>query len=49
MQLPPNSMLVPEVTLDDMVTALRGQKPTVSKNDLRGYEEFTKNYGDEGN
>jgi hypothetical protein len=49
MELPPNSINVPAVTYADMQAALLTQKPTVTKQDLRQYDEFTTNYGATGN
>ena len=49
MNIPSHSLIVPPVTTKDMKAALKKAKPTVNKADLRAYENFTKEFGDEGN
>ena len=43
--LPDNSLLLPEINRNDMLKALERSKPSVSKSDLKQYEEWTKQFG----
>lgn len=49
LDIPPNSLYPPEVTADDFYAILDTAKPTVSAEDLRKHEEFTRVFGQEGN
>jgi vacuolar protein-sorting-associated protein 4 len=44
----PELLKPPEVCMDDFMKALSKIKPTVSENDLKKQEEFTKEFGQEG-
>lgn len=46
--VPADKLLEPSVTMRDMMNALASQKPTVSDADLRKYEQFTAEFGQEG-
>ena len=43
--LPDNSLLLPDLTKQDMEKALTRSKPSVSQNDLKAYEDWTKQFG----
>ena len=49
LDIPPNSLYPPEVTANDFYNILDTAKPTVSVEDLRKHEEFTRTFGQEGN
>ena len=49
LDIPPNSLYPPEVTADDFYNILDTAKTTVSAEDLRKHEEFTRVFGQEGN
>lgn len=40
--------MIPEITIRDFERALEHSRPTVSKEDLKVYEEFTEEFGQEG-
>lgn len=44
-QLEDHSLLLPEITSEDMERAVAKAKPSVSKADLKEYEEWTKQFG----
>lgn len=46
--VPGDKLLVPPVTASDMLKALSNSKPTVRREDLVKFEQFTKDYGTEG-
>lgn len=46
--VPSDKLLVPYVTATDMLKALSNSKPSVRKEDLAKFEEFTKSFGSEG-
>ena len=41
-------VLVPPIVVQDFYASLERARPTVSKDDLIRYEQFTKEYGEEG-
>ena len=41
-------VVVPEITRRDFEHALTHSRPTVSKDDLKVYEDFTEEFGQEG-
>ena len=43
-----DKVLVPPITVKDFYASLQRARPTVSKDDLLRYEEFTKDFGEEG-
>ena len=43
--LPDNSLFLPDLTKEDLLKALSRSKPSVSKDDLKVYEDWTKQYG----
>ena len=43
--VPDNSLMLPEINSKDMMKALERSKPSVSKSDLKQYEEWTKQFG----
>lgn len=45
--VPNEKLLVPAVTASDMLKALSNSKPSVKKDDLVKFEEYTKNFGTE--
>lgn len=47
-QVPENKLLEPAVTGSDMLKALANSKPSVRKEDLAKFEEFTRDFGSEG-
>jgi len=46
MELQPDSILLPDISMKDFNKALKNIRPSVSINDLGMYEEFTKMYGE---
>ena len=44
----PEKLVAPVVTFEDFILSLQKMKPTVSKEDLRRQDEFTKEFGTEG-
>lgn len=46
--VPNDKLLVPSVTASDLLKALSNSKPSVRKEDLTKFEEYTKNFGTEG-
>ena len=44
----PESLVAPVVTFEDFILSLQKMKPTVSKDDLKRQDEFTKEFGTEG-
>lgn len=42
------NVIVPEITIRDFQNALSHSRPTVSKEDLKVYEDFTEEFGQEG-
>ena len=44
----PSSLVAPVVTFEDFILSLQKMKPTVSKEDLKRQEDFTKEFGTEG-
>jgi vacuolar protein-sorting-associated protein 4 len=44
----PESLVAPVVTFEDFILSLQKMKPTVSKEDLKKQDEFTKEFGTEG-
>jgi vacuolar protein-sorting-associated protein 4 len=47
-QVPTDKLLEPVVTASDMLKALANSKPSVRKEDLAKFEEFTRDFGSEG-
>jgi len=47
-QVPTDKLLEPVVTASDMLKALANSKPSVKKDDLKKFEEFTRDFGSEG-
>lgn len=47
-QVSNEKLLVPSVTASDMLKALNNSKPSVKKEDLAKFEEYTRNFGTEG-
>jgi SpoVK/Ycf46/Vps4 family AAA+-type ATPase len=41
-------VLVPPIVITDFYASLERARPTVSKDDLIRYEQFTKEFGEEG-
>lgn len=41
-------VVIPEITIRDFQSALSHSRPTVSKEDLKVYEDFTDEFGQEG-
>jgi len=48
MDVKPDELLAPEVSFNDFLKVLRNARPTVSKNDLERYTQFTAEFGQEG-
>ncbi|KAL9647645.1 hypothetical protein ABK040_015135 [Willaertia magna] len=46
-EVPSDKLLPPDVTKRDFIKALRTTRPSVSKDDLYGYEKFTEEFGQE--
>ena len=44
----PESLVAPVVTFEDFILSLQKMKPTVSKDDLKRQDEFTREFGTEG-
>lgn len=47
-KVPTNKLIEPVVTASDMLKALASSKPSVRREDLKKFEEFTKDFGSEG-
>lgn len=47
-KVPAEKLLEPVVTASDMLKALASSKPSVRKEDLKKFEDFTKDFGSEG-
>lgn len=43
--LPQNSLQLNEITTKDLLHAIKTSKSSVSKNDLKQYEDWTKEFG----
>ena len=43
-----DKVLVPPIVVEDFHASLQRARPTVSKEDLIRYEDFTKDFGEEG-
>lgn len=48
MQVPGEKLLEPVVDLADMLRSLATSKPTVNSADLKKFEDFTRDFGQEG-
>ncbi|KEP65837.1 UNVERIFIED_CONTAM: vacuolar protein sorting-associated protein vps4, putative [Hammondia hammondi] len=48
MEVPPNRLLPPELSMEDFVVVLRNARPSVSEEDIRRHEEWTRRFGVEG-
>jgi len=48
MDVKPDELLDPEVTMNHFLKVIRNARPTVSKNDLQRYTDFTAEFGQEG-
>jgi vacuolar protein-sorting-associated protein 4 len=46
--IPGNKLLAPRVTYKDFEKAIKNSKPSVSKDDLKQYEKYTEEFGEEG-
>ena len=44
----PEMLVAPVVTFEDFILSLQKMKPTVSKEDLKRQEDFTREFGTEG-
>lgn len=49
LDIEPDELLEPELTIRDFLKALKTTRPTVNEEDLRKQEEFTTDFGQEGN
>ncbi|QPG75327.1 Vacuolar protein sorting-associated protein 4 [Brettanomyces nanus] len=49
MDLDGDQMKEPELTMKDFIKSVKTNKPTVNKKDLEKFEEFTRDFGSEGN
>jgi len=47
-KIDPDELIEPHVTRDDFTLALHNIRPTVNKDDLEKYDEWTQNFGMEG-
>lgn len=47
-QVDPDELLEPSLTLKDFERAIKNSRPTVSKEDIKKSEEWTKEFGSEG-
>lgn len=48
MQVPGDKLLEPRVTLSDFLKSLQNTRPTVNADDLKRFEDFTADFGQEG-
>ena len=48
MQVPGDKLLEPKVTMSDFIKSLQNTRPTVNAADLEHFEEFTRDFGQEG-
>lgn len=48
MEVNPDKLLEPKITMRDMLGSLQTQKPTVNENDLEKHRKFTEEFGQEG-
>ena len=48
MNVPGDKLLEPKVTVSDFLKSLQNTRPTVNSDDLRRFEEFTADFGQEG-
>ncbi|EPR58789.1 vacuolar protein sorting-associated protein vps4, putative [Toxoplasma gondii ME49] len=48
MEVPPNRLLPPELSMEDFIAVLRNARPSVSEEDIRRHEEWTRRFGVEG-
>ena len=48
MEVPSDKLLEPKITLQDFLKSLQNTRPTVTAADLTRFEEFTRNFGEEG-
>ena len=48
MQVPGDKLLEPKVTLSDFLKSLQNTRPTVNADDLKRFEDFTADFGQEG-
>jgi vacuolar protein-sorting-associated protein 4 len=44
----PEDLVAPVVTFEDFILSLQKMKPTVSQEDLKRQDDFTKEFGTEG-
>ncbi|RNA39664.1 vacuolar sorting-associated 4B isoform X1 [Brachionus plicatilis] len=47
-EVSPDKLLEPKITMNDMLNALSTQKPTVNEKDLENHRKFTTEFGQEG-
>lgn len=48
MQVPGDKLLEPPVTISDFLRSLQNTRPTVNADDLKQFEDFTRDFGQEG-
>ena len=48
MQVPGDKLLEPKVTMSDFIKSLQNTRPIVNAADLEHFEEFTRDFGQEG-
>ncbi|PFH33678.1 putative vacuolar protein sorting-associated protein vps4 [Besnoitia besnoiti] len=48
MEVPPDRLLPPDVTVEDFIAVLRHARPSVCEEDIRRHDEWTRQYGVEG-
>ena len=48
MEVPGDKLLEPKVTLEDFIKSLHNTRPTVNSDDLKRFEDFTADFGQEG-
>ena len=46
--IPSGTLKLPNVNYDHFILALKKSKPSVNLNDLQKYEDWTKNFGQDG-
>ncbi|CBZ55412.1 putative vacuolar sorting ATPase Vps4 [Neospora caninum Liverpool] len=48
MEVPPDRLLPPELSMEDFIAVLRNARPSVSEEDIRRHDEWTRRFGVEG-
>ena len=48
MDVPGDKLLEPRVSVSDFMRSLENTRPTVNSDDLKKFEEFTRDFGQEG-